>query len=1181
MSSLNNTSVNIANAFRAATAGGGGLVKGGRREDFPPLEHRPERRPQPHEREDDDDEDADVDEHGRTRGEGSNEDQIKKAVESSAGKKRKKTVVHDPAFRHREGETESSEELSEEHEDATNGKKGKKRAKVRAEDDAASSSVRPTPRRPRRSTKPQDPSYKPSADPSFHLNNSSTSDADSDEDGRRRRSRSKSKGGGVGVDAIPRGIRDGEVWYGKGKKRRTSRGGKSQSGSSRRTSGESVETEESNQRENELGGMGDQGDDFGTPGPEHSQLRDDEDEEEDEEEEQGEDQQTPPALSRQSGGLVSFFLRRDSASPPEPPSTAAAAAPESSRTVPSQRRSPFSLPSLSPFRSRTAEPSPDPAFAAFDQSLHQPEPSNRSQSDSLQSIDEMSHLRNSSYDYSEEERLVQAIETERRKKQQPRPQPSQPSAIPARLFSPRQPQVPGTPVGLTPAPKSGAYPLTPGSPVNNVSRRNGKNRLPAPPSMLGQSGLDDHRPGPEERRGEWGRKFGLAVKPLVEFGEQVRRKLQDPLLDWAKILKALAGALGVVTVLLAIRYADSSNASLPFFPPSSSPPPPSYTAPSAPPQSLDALVNRLSSLESAFGKLSSSSDSDRSRMHRDRTLLDKLASQLESLETNLDSDRAGAKAELERLAREGTQRSQRVEGSIAGVEKDLRALLDRVGDLSDAQRTGLGRLDELETGFEASSRDLATLTSRFEKLSKDVEAGIKADRITQLAVAAIEKKLPGKIGVRLDSSGRLEIDPTFWKYLKDAFVDKKELDKTVEAKVKAVEAKKSSSGGGGGGLFGSRDKKDAQPQQVVVSQGPPSWDDFLASNEESLRTWIASDLDGRTGGDAFVSKKTFLDLLHREIKLLKRDFESKANENFEHMGQELLAKVAKQDEMRKKDAAYSRHHEQRRTSSTGSATGPLTIKSTDGQNVTAVISSLVDSALLRYSKDVLARPDYALFTSGGRVIRSLTSPTYEPHPLSRSRAALAWITGASGPRGRPAVTALHPDTAPGSCWPFEGQRGQIGIQLSRRVVPSDVTIEHISRDVALDGDVSSAPKDFEVWAVVEGQDDVVKLAQYRQQQLDAKRSAATPASFEDALNEEEPASLPPSPNHLLLAVGSYDPAAASPIQTFPVTPAARHLSIPVQVVVVKILSNQGEPAYTCLYRVRISGTSEARRLAHD
>lgn len=41
MASLNNTSVNIATAFKAATSGNGpAMVKGGRREDYPPLEER-------------------------------------------------------------------------------------------------------------------------------------------------------------------------------------------------------------------------------------------------------------------------------------------------------------------------------------------------------------------------------------------------------------------------------------------------------------------------------------------------------------------------------------------------------------------------------------------------------------------------------------------------------------------------------------------------------------------------------------------------------------------------------------------------------------------------------------------------------------------------------------------------------------------------------------------------------------------------------------------------------------------------------------------------------------------------------------------------------------------------------------------------------------------------------------
>lgn len=294
--------------------------------------------------------------------------------------------------------------------------------------------------------------------------------------------------------------------------------------------------------------------DFGqTPDPENTRGA-----EEEEENEEEEDEQTPPAPARQQGGLTSFFLRRKSASPPNPPQVPEAG---SSRGIPSQRRSPFSMPSLSPFKSRTVEPSPDPAFAAFDRSLGSAQPSNRSESS--QSIDELSHLRNSSYDYSEEERLVQAMEDERRKKLLLQQQhSSQASAVPARLFSPRQQQphqTPGTPIGATPAPKVGAYPLTPGSPVQNL-RRNGKNRLPAPPSMLGQSaaGEEEHS-GEEEREGEWGRRCGNALRPLIELVERARRKFQDPLTDRAKILRYTAAFFGTVALLFAIRCVGISR----------------------------------------------------------------------------------------------------------------------------------------------------------------------------------------------------------------------------------------------------------------------------------------------------------------------------------------------------------------------------------------------------------------------------------------------------------------------------------------------------------------------------------------------------------------------------------------------------------------------------------------------
>ncbi|GAA5932341.1 uncharacterized protein JCM15063_001195 [Sporobolomyces koalae] len=1133
MASLNNTSVNIANAFRAATTGtGGGLVKATRREDFPPL---------------------DAPGAGVSGG-------------GSATKKRKKSIVRDPTFKHRQGETETSESQSEDHETVAYDKKGKKRVKVRAEDDRSGlpaddrSSVakHPSPRKPRRSIATRDSR---AADPSFqpHTTTSASSDSEAD-DIRRRRSRSKSKGTGPS-DAIPRGIMDGQVWHGKGKKKRHSRG-KSETPRSTEPPEDAEAPLDREEDEEDLEGY--ENDIFN-------------EQDDDSRHSQEPIEQSPPVPA--SGGLVSYFLRRKSPSPTESPQAAANAA----------RATSTSLRALSPFknpfsRKPSAEPSPDPAFEAFDRSLRQP---STQQSDSLESIEDMSHLRNSSYDYGEEERLVQAYEAaqaERRKTQETqtqtplhRPVMATPRAIAQLQQQEQRSTQPQTPAGFTPRPKSGAYPLTPGTPVSNhndntgrsfqlrgrntfVPNGGGKNRLPAPPSMLGQTSPgQDHldqssfMEGDEEHTGKWGRLCGSAVRPLVEMVTRVRRKLQDPLLDWHKILKALAGALGVVVLLFAIRFADStSNASLPSL---TSPGTSNYNPPTIPPDSLDALVARLSSLESAVGKIPTSSS--------DRGGMDQLAQRFKSLEHGMEGQLRSTKAEMARLDRDSTTTAKAIEGTISGVRSDLERLSKKLQDLATMQDGASGRIAHLETGFEASAKTIQALNSRLDQVSKDFASQFNSDRITQLALAAIEKKLPGKIGVKLDPSGRLEIDPTFWKHLKDAFVDKKELARVVENKVKALESKKPTSGGG---LFGSRDKKE----QIAVAPAP-TWDDFLASNEDSLKHWIASDLEARTGGDAFVSKKTFLDLLHREIKLLKRDFENKANENFEQMGQELLAKVAKQDEMRKKDAAYSQRYQS--SQSNAGSDRPVTIKSLDGQNVTAVISSLVDSALLRYSKDVLARPDYALFTAGGRVIRSLTSETYEPHPLSKSRAALAWVTGATAPRGRPAVTALHPDTAPGSCWPFEGQQGQIGIQLSRRVVPTDITVEHISRDVALEGDVSSAPKNFEVWAVVQGQEHVSKLAQYRHEQIEIKRSSATRTSLEDALNEEEPASLPPSPNHLLLAVGAYDTTSISPIQTFPVTSMARQLAIPVQTVVVKVLSNHGEPSYTCLYRIRVSGST--------
>ena len=133
------------------------------------------------------------------------------------------------------------------------------------------------------------------------------------------------------------------------------------------------------------------------------------------------------------------------------------------------------------------------------------------------------------------------------------------------------------------------------------------------------------------------------------------------------------------------------------------------------------------------------------------------------------------------------------------------------------------------------------------------------------------------------------------------------------------------------------------------------------------------------------------------------------------------------------------------------------IKTHKGDDITSMLQELVDAAILKYSKDTLATPDYALFTAGARVVPSITSDTL----LLRSAPRLGkWLAGMKDVEGRSPATALHPDNTVGSCWPFQGNQGQLGVLLSRRIVVSDITIEHAAKE--LSPDITTAPKSIEV-----------------------------------------------------------------------------------------------------------------------
>jgi SUN domain-containing protein 1/2 len=265
--------------------------------------------------------------------------------------------------------------------------------------------------------------------------------------------------------------------------------------------------------------------------------------------------------------------------------------------------------------------------------------------------------------------------------------------------------------------------------------------------------------------------------------------------------------------------------------------------------------------------------------------------------------------------------------------------------------------------------------------------------------------------------------------------------------------------------------------------------------------------------------------------------------------------------------------------SSSSAQKSVTIKSTDGQDVTGLISQLVDSAVSLRGKDDLARADFAAYAAGARVIPSYTSDTYELRPTTWRGLALGLLTGNGYAIGRPPVTALDPDRHIGQCWAFHGDQGSLGVVLARRAFVDAVTIDHVAREVAFD--TRSAPREMEVWAMLEGEENLHAVKEWMERR---RKEIIEEGGEEEELNEariqeeikmefqggELPAVLRSDVDYVKLASFEYDAEAEENVQTFEVREMIREMKLDFGIVVLVMKSNWGHD-FTCLYRFRVHG----------
>ncbi|XP_071587132.1 sperm-associated antigen 4 protein-like [Heliangelus exortis] len=191
-------------------------------------------------------------------------------------------------------------------------------------------------------------------------------------------------------------------------------------------------------------------------------------------------------------------------------------------------------------------------------------------------------------------------------------------------------------------------------------------------------------------------------------------------------------------------------------------------------------------------------------------------------------------------------------------------------------------------------------------------------------------------------------------------------------------------------------------------------------------------------------------------------------------------------------------------------------------SVCSCCSQEVEQAVSWMHSELYKPSDWALQSSGATIDRKRTSKTYD----CREGNWFWWVVPfCRSPN--PPDTILQEDVSIGKCWPFQGQQGQVVIRLPARVHLTSITLQHIPKEASPSGMVISAPRDVSAYGLEENGGEEILLAKF-----------------------------------------TYDLAGTS-IQTFPLKKAPFPTAF--SLIKLAVMSNWGNPAYTCIYRVQVHG----------
>lgn len=381
-----------------------------------------------------------------------------------------------------------------------------------------------------------------------------------------------------------------------------------------------------------------------------------------------------------------------------------------------------------------------------------------------------------------------------------------------------------------------------------------------------------------------------------------------------------------------------------------------YRSPVAPPSNIDELIARLTSLETALARASSTASEDLTAAQEAQRVLMKRIHELEARQHQEDANGMETRA------------------GVVDVQDSVKQLKVEVNELQS-------RVSKHDQKFANVDSEIEAVKGKIATVEEEVRRQLSEGHLRDIMLHIMPAKTPMDDG---------NIPPSVWAALKKVFVGSDAVDEKIRKHLAGIQ---------------SPDSKWA-----------------LEHHQEELNKWLL-----KAGHSLGYDKAAIINGIEGEVHALQKEL------------QEI-----------RRDA--------RNVNSGKPVAQPaVTFKSSKGEDVTQALHAIVDAALLKYSKDMLAMADYALLSAGARVIPAGTSETLV---LKRPSVVGKVLRGDRAITGRPPTTALETDTAVGSCWPFEGSTGTLGISLARPVNVKAVTVEHAAKELALD--VNSAPRDVEV-----------------------------------------------------------------------------------------------------------------------